>query len=244
MKKLMIAAAAAAMIGGAYADCEPEDIEVARVYQVQFNVYTTSGHALGGVNTGSVCDPETSCVVLRGRDKTVLRGYVYICSAPCDVAEYAAYFADVRRYALIEDAAFDWDFVNVMGKNSNDGECAWTFTGTAAYNESQEQTYELRGAGYATFNKSTEGFFDNFGGYFAGTASASFDLSKKDASKTECVCQPSQILKCDAVDGVSFEDSDTIAFGSWKMKFNANVTKAYLTQGEAIFPQLLKKMFK
>ena len=242
MKKLMIAAAAAAMVGGAYAACEPEEIEVARVYQVQFNVYTTKGVAIGGIQTGSVCDPETSCVVMRGRDKTVLRGYIYICDNPCEVTDYAAAFADVRRYALFEDAAFEWDFVNVIGSKSTDAECAWTFTGTAAYNETQVQGYDLRGAGYATFNKSTEGFFDNFGGYFAGIASASYDLSQKDASKTDCVCAPSQVLKCD--DTIEFVDQNTVAFGSWKMKYNANVTKAYLAGGETVFPQLLQKMFK
>ena len=252
MKKLMIAAAAAALVGGAYAGnaCQPECPivkDVARVYQVQFNIYTTSGHVLAQSGIGATqCAPGTdACIVMRGKDKTVFRGYVYVCENLCELTDYASAFADVRRRALLEDSSFEWDFCNVIGKNSTDAECAWTFTGTVAYDEDRVQEYDLRGAGYGKYVHSTEGFFDNLGGYFAGTASASYDLKTAlTLANAECICQPSQVLKCSAVDGVSFEDENTVAFGAWKMKFNANVTKEYMAKGELIFPQLLQKMFK
>ena len=251
MKKLMIAAAVAAIAGGAFASaCEPECPivkEVARVYQVQFNIYTTSGHVLAQSGIGATqCAPgEDACIVMRGKDKTVFRGYVYVCENLCELTDYASAFADVRRRALLEDSAFEWDFCNVIGKNSTDAECAWTFAGTVVYDEERAQEYDLRGAGYGKYVHSTEGFFDNLGGYFAGTASASYDLKTKlTVANAECICQPSQVLKCSAVDGVSFEDSDTVAFGAWKMKFNANVTEQYMKKGELVFPELLQKMFK
>ena len=252
MKKIMIAAAAAAMVGGAFASaCEPEECpiikEVARVYQVQFNVYTTSGHVLAKDGIGATqCSPgESACIVMRGKDKTVFRGYVYVCENLCELTDYASAFADVRRRVLFDDAEFTWNFCNVIGKNNTDAECAWDFTGTVNYDEERAQDYALKGAGYGKYVHSTEGFFDNLSGYFAGTASASFDLSSKlTAGNADCICTPSQVLKCSAVDGISFEDSDTVAFGAWKMKFNANVTKGYMTKGELIFPQLLQKMFK
>ena len=251
MKKLMIAAAVAAIAGGAFASaCEPECPiikEVARVYQVQFNIYTTSGHVLAKSGIGATqCAPgDDACIVMRGKDKTVFRGYVYVCEDLCELSGYAAAFADVRRYRLVQDSEFTWDFCNVIGKNSTDAECAWTFGGTVVYDEEREQEYSLRGAGYGKYVHSTEGFFDNLGGYFAGTASASYDLKTKlTAANAECICKPSQVLFCNAVDGISFEDSDTVAFGAWKMKFNANVTKAYMTYGEGIFLDLLEKMFK
>ena len=248
MKKLMIAAAAAAMIGGAYAGCEPEEIDIARVYQVQLNVYTTKGVLLS-VSSGSICDPgEAGCIVARGKDKTVIRGYIYVCENVCELTDYEEAFCDARRHAIFEDAEFAWTFCNVIGKNSTDAECAWDFTGTVAYDSERQQEYALKGAGYGKYVHSTEGFFDNLSGYFAGTASASYDLALANKTITdvlsECACSPSQVLKCDAVDGISFEDSDTVAFGAWKMKFNANVTKAYLAGGETIFPNLLKKAFK
>ena len=245
MKKLMIAAAAAAMVSGAYATACVDDTsyDVARVYQVQFNVYTTKGVAQGGIGATQCVDGD--CLVMRGRDKTVFRGYVYVCEDLCELSGYAAAFADVRRYRLVQDSEFTWDFCNVIGKNSTDAECAWTFGGTVVYDEEREQEYSLRGAGYGKYVHSTEGFFDNLGGYFAGTASASYDLKTKlTAANEECICKPSQVLKCSAVDGISFEDERTVAFGAWKMKFNANVTKAYMTYGEGIFLDLLEKMFK
>lgn len=251
MKKLMIAAAAAAMVGGAYAGaCEPECPivqDVARVYQVQFNIYTTKGVALakGGIGATQCAPGSTVCQVMRGKDKTVFRGYVYVCENLCELSDYAAAFADVRRGALVDDAEFNWTFCNVIGKNSTDAECAWTFGGTVNYDEERGQEYALTGAGYGKYVKSTEGFFDNLGGYFAGTATASYDLtSKLTEANADCLCTPSQVLKCTAVDGISFEDSDTVAFGAWKMKFNANVTKQYMKYGELIFPELLQKMFK
>ena len=251
MKKLMIAAAAAAMVGGAYAGaCEPECPiikEVARVYQVQFNIYTTKGvmQTMSGVG-GTSCVPGTdSCLVMRGKDKTVFRGYVYVCENLCELESYASAFADVRRYVLL-DSEFAWKFCNVIGKNSTDAECAWDFTATAEYDETRVQEYALTGAGYGKFVHSTEGFFDNLGGYFAGTATASYDLKSKVfiVEDEACNCKPSQVLKCDTVIGLGFEDSDTVAFGAWKMKFNANVTAEYMKKGEVIFPSLLKKMFK
>ena len=251
MKKLMIAAAVAAIAGGAFASaCEPECPivkDVARVYQVQFNIYTTSGHVLAQSGIGATqCAPgEDACIVMRGKDKTVFRGYVYVCENLCELSDYAAAFADVRRRALVDDAEFEWTFCNVMGKNSTDAECAWEFKGTVTYDEERAQAYALTGAGYGKYVHSTEGFFDNLGGYFAGTASASYDLKTKlTLANAECICKPSQVLKCTAVDGISFEDSDTVAFGAWKMKFNANVTKEYMKKGEFIFFDLLQKMFK
>ena len=262
MKKLMIAAAAAAMVGGAFADaCEPEEEEVyvARVYQVQMNVYTTKGvmQVVGSATGASQCAPgESSCLVMRGRDKTVFRGYVYVCESLCELENYASAFCDSRRKALfgtIDDGEFSgasefaWNFCNVMGARSTDAECSWDFTGTVTYDEERAQEYTLKGAGYGSFNKSSEGFFDNFGGYFAGTATASYDLTSKyfgTEDEDACNCKPSQILKCDTFAGLEFDDSDTVAFGMWKMKFNANVTKAYLERGELIFPQLLQKAMK
>ena len=255
MKKLMIAAAAAAMIGGAYAKsaCTPEEvcpIDVARVYQVQMNVYTTKG-VVQTVDTviGSACVPgETACLVKRGKDKTVLRGFVYVCQSLCELSGYAAIFADVRRGAFFEDSAFEWDFMNIMGVRNTDAECAWTFTGTVAYDELRQQEYALRGAGYGTFNKSAFGF-NNMSGYFAGTATASYDLKSKLVAGAEegdipCNCQPSQVLFCDTIGALDYDAEDTVAFGAWKMKYNQNVTDAYLKQGVAVFPSLLRKLFK
>ena len=241
MKKLMFAAATAALVGGAFAACEPEEIEVARVYQVQMDVCTTKGVAVGGLQTGSVCDPETSCVVMRGKDMTVLRGYLYICDSVCELSDYSTMMADARRKALFEDAAFEWDFLNIIGANGTDAECAWTFRGTVVYNEEQAGEYELRGAGYGVFNKD-DLCYDDLSGNFAGIATAPFDLTA-DVFMTECGCQPSQVLKCDCYIDFEFMDENTVAFGTWKMKYNPEITKAYMASGEyALLESLVAPM--
>lgn len=266
MKKIMFAAAVAACVSGAYADaCTPEKecpITVARVYQVQMNVYTTKGVMQKEVTSKqeSACAPgESSCLVMRGKDKTVLRGYVYICSKVCGVEGYAYRFADVRRGALFAgDESLTWQFCNAMGARSTDAEAKWDFFGTINYDDplGQGETegriaeYTLTGAGYGKYVDSTEGYFDNFSGYFAGFVSASYDLKSKyfntakaDEDPDPCNCKPSQVLKCED-EVLVWDPAETVAFGAWKMKFNANVTKEYILKGETIFPSLLRKMFK
>ena len=258
MKKLMFAAALAACATGAFADaCEPEEEEVyvARVYQVQMNVYTTKGvmQVVGSATGGSQCAPgESSCLVMRGRDKTVFRGYVYVCENLCELENYASAFCDSRRKALFgtyEDgewsgsSEFAWNFCNVMGARSTDAECSWTFTGTVNYDAERAQEYALTGAGYGSFNKSSEGFFDNFGGYFAGTATASYDLTSKyygTEDEDACNCKPSQILKCDTVAGLEFEEENTVAFGQWKLKYSARASAQYKATGRLPLPKYVQ----
>ena len=251
MKKLIIAAAAAAMVGGAYAACERCTVEqdVARVYKVQMNVYTTRGARLTATSVigGSNCDrgTKTSCQVIRGKDKTMFRGYVYVCENICEISEYHALFADVYRRVWLDDAEFTWDFLNVIGGRSTDAECAWEFKATSNYDEDRAQEWDIRGAGYGKFIHSSYSYFDNLSGYFAGTASASYDLrSKPTGEEDDCTCHPSQVLKCDNVDGLAFEDSDTVAFGAWKMKYDAEIVKSYLRNGDVVLVKLIENMFR
>ena len=251
----MMAAAVAAMAAGAFADdCEREVEHYARIYQMQMNVYTTKGVTVTELAAaGSLCEREegeATCLVLRGKDKTVFRGYVYICDNLCDLSNYEVAFADVRRkgfFGTIDDgewtsgAELTWDFINFIGKNATDVEAAWNFEGTVNNRLTEElaQTYTLRGAGYGVVRAGADKFVDNLGGYFAGTASASFDLSVKNNA---CLCQPSMVYDCEnllePVDGC-----ETVAFGSWKMKFNANVSTAY-NAGLWSPAAAVKKLFK
>ena len=250
MKKLIIAAAAAAMVGGAYAACERCTVEqdVARVYKVQMNVYTTRGARLTKTSViGGNCErgTETSCKVIRGKDKTMFRGYVYICENLCDITDYAAVFADVYRRVELSNVTFAWSILNAIGGKQTDAECAWTFEATSQYDEQRAQEWALTGAGYGKYINSSYGYFDNLSGYFAGTATASFDLrSKPTGEEDDCTCDPSQVLKCSNETGLEWTDSDTVAFGAWKMKYDPEIVKAYLVNGPSIFPTLIKRMFR
>ena len=234
MKKLMIAAAVAAMGAGAFAaDCTPETpvvMERARLYEVTMNLKTTKGIIAGEtINTGTVCVPgsESICLVYRAKDKTTLKGYVYVCQELCDFEGWECVFADTKRKAVSDDSSFDWIICNVISKNLNQAEAAWDFTGSFVYDDERQQTYTLKGAGYGKFVKS-DLRFDNFSGNVAGTATASYDLKTKykEAYK-DCICSPSSVLTCATYEGLDWEALDTVAFGTWKMKFNKTLSNKY-----------------
>ena len=257
MKKLMFAAAMAACATGAFAeDCAPDDIEVARVYQMQMNVYTTKGVLQMYQGGGSACVPgQADCLVMRGKDKTVIRGYLFVCGAGCDL-EMESGFVDSRRRALFGEVAdgeftpnteFAFKFVNFIGAHSTDAEAYWNFTGTCIYDETRQQEYQLDGSGYGVLNKDAVGYFaDNLAGYFAGYASASYDLKTKytgvDADDEACACKASVVLLCEDYDSAAWAEAETVAFGAWKIKYNKNVSEAYYRGNWNLYTALKKIM--
>ena len=227
MRKLMIAAAIAAIGAGVYADnCAPTPGTL--VYDLSMTVKTTKGVKASGA-VGNVCTPggsdgvTPSCTVLRTKDTTKFAGYIYDCVEACDTVANGTVVAwDSKRKVQLTGAAFTTTFINVMGTSKKEAEWAWTFAGTADYsaNGFGTQAYELTGAGYGKFNGS---YYTSFSGNFAGTTSASYDLSSK------VCCDPSQIWKCDAL--ADLVDSDTVAFGSWSVKYNAKASKKFNSNG-------------
>jgi len=236
MKKLMIAAAVAAMGAGAFAgECAPEEVKVARIYQMQMNVYTTKG-VLSTYSNTSICSPdvEEACTVRRGKDKTVIRGYIYTCSEDlCELDQYGTAFADSKRKALFGEIGDDISstaeitttVMNFMGVNNTDVEIAWDFVGTVNYAAGRTQEYKLVGAGYGVLGSGATIFPDKMSGYFAGTVTAPFDLKNQQTS--ECACEQSKVLTCETYGELAYEAVDSIAFGAWKIRFNANDSKAY-----------------
>ena len=234
MKKLMIAAAAAAMVGGAYAaPCAPDtpDTDCASVYSFKLNVKTTKGVALKTTGSGSQCVPGqmSDCTVIREKDSTVIQGWIYECTCGCDVAATGSVIAwDSKRKAKVDAPTFTKTLLNVIGKKQNVAEWAWTFAGTAEYDVNRSQAYELTGAGYGTFSK---GLYRSFSGNFAGTAKASYDLKTKLGEATSCACDPSQVWACDALNDLT--DASTVAFGTWTAKYDASASKKYVTMNTA-----------
>ena len=230
MKKLMIAAAVAAIGVGAYADnCTPTPKTL--VYDVSMTVKTTKGIQGSASSGGSICTPGGGaaggggCTILRTKDSTKFSGWIYDCVEACNTIETGTTVVwDSKRKVQLNDAAFTTTFLNVMGKTKKEAEWAWTFAGTADYSARGfgTQAYALTGAGYGKFNGK---YYTSFSGNFAGTTGASFDLSK---SNTKC-CDPSQIWKCDAL--TTLADSDTVAFGTWAIKYNASASKKYNKNG-------------
>ena len=223
MKKLMIVAAlAATTVATAEADdCTPTT-QPAMVYQVKMNVKTTKG--VSKTLDKSDCGPTGG--VIREKDSTKFEGWIYDCSYACNLVESGtSVMWDSKRKAPFTSSAFTTTFLNVFGKNQKSAEWAWTFEGTVDYapnsDNSVEQTYNLTGAGYGKFDTKKR-FYKSFSGNFAGTASASLDLKSAN-------CDPSQIWKCDNLNDLA--DSDTIAFGTWTVKYSKSASDKYARNG-------------
>lgn len=250
----MIAAVALSMGGVWAAACAPADPvdpvqkDNALVYCVKFSVKTTKG-ICGVVTTvtpgqASPCVPGTPTVdqtttVVRAADSTKFEGWIYDCSATCDlISTGSAVVWDSKRKAQLKDAAFTTTFINVIGTKQADAEWAWTFAGQAAYADSRTQDYALTGAGLGKYSKKA-GYYTSFSGNFAGTAGASYDLSKKatNSGATSC-CDPSQVWQC--ADLATLADSDTVAYGTWSVKYNSSASKKYLKNGYLKVPSYVE----
>ena len=231
MKKLMIALAAAGLVGGAFAgNCTPDapSNPDALVYQFKATVKTTKGTPAKFSASGSTCTPGSSAEgVIRLPDSTKFQGWIYDCDPSCNLLETGkAVVWDSKRKAQLTDAAFTTTFLNVMGKKQTDAEWAWTFAGAAAYSADISQTYALTGSGLGKYSK--KGYYTSFSGNFAGTAAASYHLAKNAA------CDPSRIWKCD--DLATLADSDTVAYGSWSVKYSSSASKKYTKNGYLKLP--------
>lgn len=231
MKKILLSTLVAASMGVIANDCTPADpvvTEPTLVYSVKMTVKTTKG-LIGTATTDSstVCTPgevTTTATVIRLPDSTKFDGYIYDCTATCStIADGSAVVWDSKRKAQLDGAAFTTTFINVMGKKQSEAEWAWTFAGAANYGDDKlVQEYALTGAGLGKFN-TKKGFYTSFSGNFAGTATASFDLSKK------TTCDPSQIWNCDKLDEPV--DENTVAYGTWSAKYDASASKKYAKNG-------------
>ena len=120
MRKLMIAAAIAAIGAGVYADnCAPTPGTL--VYDLSMTVKTTKGVKASG-GAGNVCTPGggssgVSCIILRTKDTTKFAGYIYECVEACDTVANGTVVAwDSKRKVQLTGAAFSTTFINVPEK--------------------------------------------------------------------------------------------------------------------------------
>ena len=149
MKKLMIAAAVAAVAAGAFAanDCAPDDpvvTEPTLVYAFKASVKTTKGVSGTTVtNNGTVCAPEDDQVtgsVIRVPDTTTLAGWIYDCTATCETIGTGSIVVwDSKRKAQLKGAAMEKVILQVIGKKQADAEFAFKLTGTFEYDTTRQQ---------------------------------------------------------------------------------------------------------
>gem|GEM_PF-3195072 len=259
MKKLMIAAAAAAMIGGVYADstcaepgtpgpcdstsCAPQ----AWVYQWQFKGKTATGALIKGTTTttsvsGGTCSEGSSSTVttcgeaIRVPGSLAIVGYTYHCDVECYdfdaslLTPYKSQFygtkplkSEVEPYKVL-GASFvkRVDVAHVIGKSASQYELAGQaeFDFGTATGSDISQKYTLTFAGFGSYDKKYKRV-KSVSGNFAGLQ------NPPRYAKTICGtrCPPADFWDCCCLTYAGLPTEDSVAYGSWSVKYNSSATK-------------------
>lgn len=252
MKKLMIAAATAALAAGAFA-AEPQ------VYEMTLTVKSTQ--CATGKKTVKICDD----IEFTSYRKQVTRKYeglfwgcgceVIACPtyyfkgldfdhdtvAPNQETDYIFWSATKGfQYGLYgDDDAFQWQILQLVGPKAANIEGTWTLV---LKNTDDEIVLDVAGAGYGT---ATDVCNDggkkikSMSGYVVGSVdyAAEAEVSGCQYCGELTECTPFQFCEC-----IDVQDK-TALFGSWSLKYNSSAAKK-LAQGKYIeaaykFPKYL-----
>jgi hypothetical protein len=244
MKKLMVAAAAAAMIGGAYA-------MDAQVYDFSASLKTTAcketkvSSALAKYfNTRSYKDLELyekgDKIGLRKQASRKLVGVIWGCDCPTLITPpawsvyndktlggYMFWDQSVDDYFRVRKTSFSW---NVLNRIDAMTKCEGSFT---LRNWAQGQSLFLVGAGFGTVKgRDCSTYVKSMNGSLVGyrEPNEGDTIGCVFCDVNGCVVDPI----CDVcfVGELGVYNPDvTIAYGTWKIKFNSSVAKKLATKG-------------
>jgi hypothetical protein len=235
MKKLMIAAFAAAAVGGVFAaNCKPGETPDEQLdpwaYSWTFSGKTTTGVLVKGIaakETG-VCNPGTipgtEDEYIRVPATLKIQGYTYQCNPECgSFGEW-----DKEAFVITKPAKDYFDglgeagnlgIAHVIGKKATQVEIGDTFDATTV--DSGEE-YSVVFAGLGTYNLKNVRV-TSASGNFAGAKITPHALSVKG-------CPEAIYWTCD---GSAYDNTDSwsVAYGKWSVKYSASAAKAYGKNG-------------
>ena len=117
-------------------------------------------------------------------------------------------------------------FIHVIGLKQNQAEIFSVFGGTVVYTAgSLDQDFEWNASALGTFNTKAHRYV-SFSGSFAGWMTASYAFVKVPAT---LACEKTKVWDCTLAD--LLEDEDTVAFGTWSVKYNAAASKKFGKDG-------------
>ena len=245
MKKLMIAAAAVAMVGGAFAaNCSYDPVApvikgTAWVYNWKFTGKTTVGVATrdqvikGSQNNCSFTPGSTiGGEVVRTPGALAIQGYTYTCEPEC-LADYSQ-FKDITGdtapdtfyitkpfKSAMTSSALAINVGNVIGKAANQFEAE----GEATFETVEPaETYKLTFAGLGKYDLKNVRV-SSVSGNFAGTVETPYLIKNG-------VCTKAIVWNCDASDYI--DDDMSVAYGTWSVKYNATASKNYYNKGAIV----------
>ena len=224
MKKLMIAAAAVALAGVTFADCD-EPVECAYAYRVKLAGKTVKGKV---AKSGSIktCDLETNCWAKPASYRVA--GYIYgattkdgeddcaECSCNAFDAFETIFWNENKKEVKFDSVALDtFDILRNSGAK-NKAQIAWKFD-------------DLNLAGFGVYNPNTQKL-KSASGFFAGTLAAP-ECETYDGATCEYGSEIAKVFTlCDLATAKDAEKA--IAFGRWSMTYKADKVAAYSKTGD------------
>jgi len=259
MKKLMIAAAAAAMIGGVEAATVPANGE--QVYDMTITLKTTKGVRANLKAKSNTCIDFDHAAYVRKQTTVKIGGKIWGCGCE-EIADGDLIFTDwytkgarfwnvTGKYTYDSDETkMEWYVLDRIDTTAKKLEAGWNlYLALLDDEETSVLEYTLQGAGFGTASDYDEiqepnnrTYIPSVSGYCVGTR---YYTCATDDTELGTICNPYEEVTpisleywklCDCTDG----DADTIAYGSWSLKFNSTQAKKFakLEQGSNIYPVL------
>ena len=225
MKKIMIAAAVAAIGFGAFADCteKPKEKDSAWVYAWKFTGKTTVGQKTKVA--ASLCkDGGDADCTIRIPGSLKIQGYIYYCNPACEDykdarGEELEVFWMKKPYKTYLYGGAAVEVANIIGKKKKQFEEA----GIATFDDPVTLgRYELAYAGLGKYKK---GRVSSVKGNFAGTLDQPYYVPKSGK------CIPAGYWDCDL--NLVCDGGTTVAYGKWSAKFKKSAAKKYAKNGKA-----------
>ena len=237
MKKLMIAAAIAAIGIGAFAnDCGPGEQKktygTSWAYKWKFTGKTTDGRPVGKtVANSNWCGPSeesSDCNYYRVKASLKIQGYTFICGPGCGSDGFETFpeeyevFWQTKPHKAYLFGGVSTELSHIIGKSKKQYEAFGTATFLACEtSDPTHATYNLAYAGLGKYSKKYSRV-TSVSGNFAGTVSSSWAWNlKKDW------CKPAGYWDCETLQLTGCGEP-TVAFGKWSAKFNKSAAKKFL----------------
>ena len=245
MKKLMVAAALTAMVGGAYAACNDvvvppnTPVQPAAVYQWKFSGKTGVGVVIKGTDGSNrdngcadpIVTPGTPNEVIRVPGSLKVTAYTYICDDEC--WNFGTYLVNptAAQYQLAKpykSNVYNSNFITavdcaeVIGKNKSQYELAGDakFV-TRAGDVGPTYTYEVKFAGFGGYDKK-RGRITSVSGNFAGLQTPPrYNGTVTGLAK----CPPADYWDCQTLTYANDAMHASVAYGTWSVKYNSSASK-------------------
>ncbi len=245
MKKLMILAATAAIVGATEAACGPGGgaTYCGRAYSVKISLKTPTGEICQTSGSASNCGPGTdSSGYVRKPSTYALQGWIAICD--CDCADWQTPLIKNTMVALwntkeklgMDVTTFSTKYVHVLSKSQRDAELEFTLKGdmkdgsTGAWvADGLTRTFDLKGAGFGKFDVKSA-TYTSFSGNVIGTqGKVMYPKAVYNETKKVWECPEASYWLCANVSkkcaGLQTNPEASIAYGTFAIRYNAAASK-------------------